>query len=129
MSISDQSPADLARSGYTATEIAELLGLPVADVLRDIKDVPLGPAHVARLEQAAYDEALLGKTWKETATRDGIQRLESERRPNPAVLSQLLKAHAPERYGQDTAPPVRVIVNMMGALPDPIATLEDVTPR
>ena len=120
----------MADSGLLPAEIAVALGLPLGDVLAQLPEAWVSPAHVSRVEAALFEQATGGTTWRESPDKlGGVIRLESDRRPDVAAAKAVLAAHRPAMYGQDAAPPIRVVVNMMGALPDPVSVLEDVTPR
>lgn len=124
------SAAALAADGLLPAEIAAALGVSEGQVLAELGDDWRQPAHVARVEAALFSRAVGGVTWREQPDKlGGVMRLESERLPDVAAAGRILAAHMPALYGQDATPPIRVTVNMLGALPDPIATLEDVTPR
>lgn len=114
--IAPLTPEELAESGFSSQEIAQACGMTEAEVLQRIKEVGVGPQHVARLEQAAFTEAMPGETWREASVGGEIVQLRTERRPNPAILSMLLKAHAPEKYGTEAGGGAVVRVDRMGYL-------------
>lgn len=132
------TPAMLASDGMLPGEIAAALGMEEADVRRELGESWVQPAHIARVEAGLIESALPGVTWREVATREGVTRLESERRPDVAAARAVLAARMPTLYGQDAAPPVRIVVDVRAALPDGyvrspddaarFAALENVTP-
>ncbi|MEQ1580923.1 MAG: hypothetical protein ABL964_10050 [Steroidobacteraceae bacterium] len=124
------SVASLSESGLLPGEIAAALGLPLGDVLARLPEPWVSPALVSRSEAALFSRAIGGTTWRDVPDKTGgTMRLESELLPDVAAAKAVLAAHKPALYGQDATPPIRVVVNMMGALPDPVSVLEDVTPR
>lgn len=135
MALTDLVPAPvtvatLAADGLLPAEIAVALGMTEWQVLAELGEAWANPSHVARVEAALFSRALGGVTWREQPDKlGGVIRLESERLPDVAAAAKVLAAYQPARYGQDATPPIRVTVNMLGALPDPVSVLEDVTPR
>lgn len=135
MALSDLIPppvtvATLAADGLLPAEIGAALGLPMGDVLAQLPESWVSPALVSRSEAALFSRAIGGTTWREVPDKTGgVTRLESELLPDVAAAKAVLAAYQPARYGQDATPPIRVTVNMLGALPDPVSVLEDVTPR
>ena len=134
------TPAMLAADGMLPGEIALALGMTEADVRRELGDAWVQPAHLARVEAGLIESALPGVTWREVADKaGGTMRLESERRPDVQAAKAVLAARMPAMYGQDAAPPIRVVVDVRAALPDGyvrsdadaarFAALKDVTPR
>lgn len=124
------SAATLAADGLLPEEIARALGVSEGQVLAELGDGWRQPAHVSRVEAALFSRAIGGVTWREQPDKlGGVMRLEADRPPDVAAARAVLAAHMPSLYGQDATPPIRVTVNMLGALPDPVSVLEDVTPR
>jgi hypothetical protein len=111
--------AMLASDGLLPAEIAATLGLPLADVMRELGEAWAQPAHVARVEAALFDAAIGGETWREVADKaGGTLRLASDRRPDVQAAKAVLAARMPAMYGQDAAPPIRVVVDVRAALPE-----------
>lgn len=99
--------ATLATDGLLPAEIAAALGLSESDVLAQLPQDWVGPAHVSRVEAALLDQAIGGTTWRESPDRaGGVIRLESDRRPDVQAAKAVLAARMPERYGNTE--PVRL---------------------
>jgi len=144
MALSDLIPAPvtaatLASDGLLPAEIAATLGLPLADVMRELGEAWAQPAVFSRVELALVDQAIGGETWREVADKaGGTLRLASDRRPDVAAAKAVLAARMPTLYGQDAAPPVKLVIDVRAALSDGYvrseadalrwAALENVTP-
>lgn len=104
-------------AGCTDAEIAESLGLTLAEVSRlpSVAAARIGPAQVARVERAVYEAALAGESWREQPVAGAVVRLAAYRAPDPQAYKTLLSAYVPERYGAAaTGIQAAVIINLIG---------------
>lgn len=92
---------ELFAAGLTDAEVADALGIQLADVCRlpEYAEARLGPAHVVRVERELYAAALPGESWREASVAGEIVRLAAYRAPDTAAAKALLAAIEPERYG------------------------------
>lgn len=109
---------DLAASGLLPDEIAARAGVSEADVLAVLSGPILGQAHQARAELALYRRAVGGTTWTERIVDGSPMRVEAELLPDPAAAKSVLAVTDPARWGQDTTPVVKVVINVAAALPE-----------
>lgn len=104
---------ELFAAGLTDAEVADALGIQLADVCRlpEYAEARLGPAHVVRVERELYAAALPGESWREASVAGEIVRLAAYRAPDTAAAKALLAAIEPERYSPQ-GPALRVAVTV-----------------
>jgi len=103
---------DLALAGYTHEEIARATGRTVESVSNDpAATVPLGPAHIARLEYALFTRGVGGTTWEERLDKLGeVRRVEAQVLPDVKAAATILERRAPERWQAGRQEQLNVVV-------------------
>ena len=103
---------DLALAGLTDTEIAAATGRSVESVQSDPAVlVPLGDAHIARIERALYGRAVGGVTWEERLDKLGeVRRVEAQVLPDPKSATTILERRAPDRWQAGRQEQLNVVI-------------------
>ena len=103
---------DLALAGYTDSEIAATTGRSVESVTNDPAVlVPLGDAHILRLERALYSRGVGGVTWEERLDKLGeVRRVESQLVPDVKAAVTVLERRAPDRWQDGRQEQLNVVI-------------------